>query len=103
MVFMGVADLKNAANMSQEAKDDLAELEKIKTHPGLNIFVQKHDAGGSVERHHIGHGPQRIEPDDTDPRGGKALGRFIASSLVEARHEPQDRSVLVLWGHAYHF
>ena len=100
---MGVRDLENAANMTQEAKKDLAELEAVKPQPSLNIFVQTHSADGSVERHRIGYGTQQIRPDERDPRQGNALGKFVRWSLETADHQPGDHSVLVLWGHAYQF
>ena len=103
MVFMGVANLENAAPMTQEAANDLAELEKVQPHDGLNIFVQKHDAEGNVERRRIGHGELQVLPDERDPRRGNALGKFVASSLKAVDHKPTDHSVLVLWGHAYQF
>ena len=106
MVFMGVANLENAADMTEEARKDLAELAAIKTHPGLNVFAQKHDANGNVERYRVDHGELGELPigdDERDPTRGNALGKFVRACLEIADHGPTDRSILVLWGHAYQF
>ena len=95
MVFMGVANLANAADMTQEAQKDLAELQAINPHPGLNIFVQKHDADGSVERYsESGTGGCRSsQTTETRDEGRHSAG----SSRRVSNRQTTTRRITLFW------
>src|SRR5204863_3834842 len=107
MVFMCTAHPTLDRPLTKEATADINEMKKIAVDDSLDIFVQRHDKA-SVKRFHIkGPDTQTIDVDDPEDRdilGGKALGHFITWSLNTAEHNAaQDYTLLVLWGHAFHF
>jgi hypothetical protein len=112
MVFMGAATIAGNAPLIDAANDDLTELRSVGSGDALNIFVQVHGVG-VPRRARItrdmppGIGALAIVPENQqDPARGSALRNFIQWALVEAQHNPLDRShysLLVLWGHAYDF
>jgi hypothetical protein len=103
MVFMGADSLPGDADLSKEAADDIKEMQAVGSTESLNIFVQVHNKG-SVERRHIGKGdPQDVTQSARGATNGRALIDFLAWALNEADHVKEDRSMLVLWGHAYRF
>ena len=108
MVFMGVAHVeKDAAPLLEHADDDVSEMREVfqggDSHL-LNVFVQRHGVGVPT-REKIGprSEPVPVPEDERDADHGHALKRFMISSLKKANHQPEDISVLILWGHAYHF
>lgn len=109
MVFMGAATMDGEAPLDLAADADIVELASVVGSTGnsnLNVFVQRHDGGDVVSRLHLGHhGDQPIEvPDDQRQLdSGAALVKFMEWSFLTAKHEPDDHSLLVLWGHAYDF
>jgi Clostripain family len=109
MIFMGSAPLPDFADLSSEAAKTLERLREILPDASLdqrlNVMVQVHGAG-KPRRHHVGHTPaEGVEvnekpgtPDDALP-----LLRFVDWALETAKHDDDDYSMLVLWGHAYEF
>ncbi len=108
MVFMGADNLEDEEDLSGEAQNDIDEMREVLNKPGtndaMNVFVQLHGKG-FVKREHIGKGkPFEVEEqDERDPTNGVALTQFIRWALKTADHQPDEYSMLVLWGHAYRF
>lgn len=110
MVFMGVNTEEGNAPLVAAARADLLEMTKgvsAGRGPGpdakLNVFAQVHGEG-EPWRYHIGLSEKPVPKDQQDIGDGQALMHFIIDSLRTARHRPgYDRSMLVLWGHAYDF
>ena len=124
MVFMGAATIDGNVPLLEAAEADLAEMrfvgsgpvEKDFGRPGdeLNVFVQVHQGGDTVPRRgRITEGMasginglKPVEKGQDELVDGAALGHFIRTSLIEAKHDAENRehySLLVLWGHAYDF
>ena len=111
MVFMGVNTEEGNAPLVEAARANLAEMAKGVAAGGgpgpdarLNVFAQVHGEG-EPWRYHIGRDNGRPVPkDQQDVGNGQALMNFIVDSLGAAGHQPNyDRTMLVLWGHAYNF
>ena len=111
MVFMGVNTEEGNAPLVEAARADLAEMAKGVAAGGgpgpgarLNVFAQVHGEG-EPWRYHIGRDNGRPVPKDQQDVGdGQALMHFIIDSLGAVGHQPNyDRTMLVLWGHAYDF
>jgi hypothetical protein len=108
MVFMGVAHVEGtAAPLSQHADDDVEEMRQIFDNgPStlLNVFVQRHGVG-SPTREWIrpDSKPETVPQGQRDATDGHALKMFMIDALKKADHQLGDVSVLILWGHAYHF
>ena len=111
MVFMGANTEEGNASLAEAARDDLAEMAKgvaAGRGPGpnatVNVFAQVHGEG-EPRRYHICHDTGKPVPKNQQDVGdGQALMHFIVDSLGAARHRPNyDRTMLVLWGHAYDF
>jgi hypothetical protein len=106
MVFMGTDTIEGNASLVEFAESDIEEMEAAGSGDGLNIFVQVH-GNQAPWRQHIRRPDQRtrIAVPDAEHRleAGAALSHFIEWALGEANHREQDRSMLVLWGHAYDF
>jgi hypothetical protein len=101
MVFMGADNLPDEADLSDEADADIAELQRVGSGTGLDIFVQRHGRR-FVRRQHIGRGdPIDVNEDERDATNGNALIAFMRWALQQ--HRKDDHSLLVLWGHAYRF
>jgi hypothetical protein len=106
MVFMGVGHVEGtAAPLDVYAGEDIDEMRQVFSDgpsDRLNIFVQQH-GNGIPTREWIGQGHEEVPPDKRDATGGHALKEFICWALEKALHDESDHSLLVLWGHAYHF
>jgi Clostripain family len=110
MVFMGVAHVEHeAAPLSQHADDDVNEMKEVFRDGNsalLNVFVQRHGIGiPTREWIRQGSKAEPVPEGERDAANGNALKSFMISSLKQADHQHQfgDVSVLILWGHAYHF
>ena len=108
MVFMGDAHVEGtAAPLSQHADDDVNEMKEVFRDGNsdlLNVFVQRHGIG--IPTREWIRRESEAEPvpeEERDAANGNALKSFMISSLTQARHQLGDVSVLILWGHAYHF
>jgi hypothetical protein len=106
MIFMGAGHVDGVtAPLDEYAREDIAEIRKAVTgnppDSSVNVFVELH-ANGKSGREWVGHdkGLQPIAPDAGD---GNALTSFIQWCRKTAQHEPGDRSMLVMWGHAFQF
>ena len=101
MVFMGVAHVEGvAAPLNQHQDADVQEIRDIfKDGPSqfLNVFVQRHGVGIPT-REKIGKDsrPAEVPQGERDAADGKALKKFMISSLREVKHQPSDVSVLIL-------
>jgi hypothetical protein len=112
MIFMGADTIKRDDPLGDAVDDDLAELRAVGKHANdnLDIFVQVHGRG-SPHRLHFGRdtagNPQELDApvpgNQADNEDGQALSDFIETSTMRVGHRRQDRSMLVLWGHAYDF
>lgn len=102
MVFMGTHTIAGNAPLVQAAQDDITEMEEVGSGDGLNIFVQVH-GDRQPYRRHIGYGTEVVPPEEQRTSDGAALAAFILWALAKAGHAGGDRSMLVLWGHAYQF
>ena len=110
MVFMGVNTEDGNAPLLDAARDDLAEMTKgvgagsgPRPDAELNVFAQVHGQG-EPWRFHIGYGGRAVPENERDVGDGQALMHFIVNSLRVVGHRPnRDRTMLVLWGHAYDF
>jgi hypothetical protein len=103
MVFMGTHTIVGNAPLVQAAVDDIAEMESVGSTDTLNIFVQR-QGSGVPRRRHIGHGEEDVPADQQVTTNGAALAAFIQWALTKAGHRSgYDRTLLVLWGHAYQF
>ena len=105
MVFMVAQNVDGeSAALDNEAARDIAEMEAalLSPSPHLNVFYQVHGAD-TQERCHVGQPRVAVPPAQSDVTNGVALSAFITWALTEANHQPEDYSLLVLWGHAYRF
>jgi len=104
MVFMSAQNVPGeAVPLIGEARADIAEMKAVISSARVNILYQLHGEGVH-ERCHVGKGNVRPVPEDErDNTSGQAVVSFIRWALIEARHEPTDYTLLVLWGHAYRF
>jgi Clostripain family len=108
MVFMGAGQVPGAASLTTHADQDMREMSSVGSdgpHGRLNIFVQRH-GDGVPRREWIGvNDPDngQVPDDEATTAEGHALKRFMIWALKKAQHGPTDASVLILWGHAYHF
>lgn len=101
MVFMGAHNLEREPDLTDEADDDLAEMQRARSGPRVNIVVH-------IDRR---SGPSRffIEPDGTrrefpvaPGRGSTGDGAVLVEFLLFCLKEfPAKHYLLVLWGHAY--
>ena len=117
MVFMGAETIEGNEPLDDAAEADLAEIRSLTTVKAdarleraigaLDIYVEVHHRAGAT-RHHFGfaHQDEKITETRKDiPKGEpeQALIDFIEDSIKESGHRRDDYSMLVLWGHAYHF
>lgn len=105
MVFMGTHTVLGNAPLVQAAEDDITEMRSVGSSPHLNILVQV-NGDGDPRRLHIGHETEEhdVPPAEQGTANGNALKAFIRWANLQAGHKPgYDRSMLVLWGHAYQF
>jgi len=106
MVLMGANNiLKNEAELTKFAEDDLKEMEKVGSRPGiLNIVVQidrKPDDGGPG-RFFIAQNKRQDVGPIPEGQGGSGNSRVLEYFLRWAKKKyPADHYLLVLWGHAY--
>jgi hypothetical protein len=120
MVFMGAGHVDGVtAPLSKHANDDLLEMSRVGSdgpNGRLNIFVQRHGDMSPPTRYWIGWPkpqqanavppplqPMPVPAKERDAKDGRALKRFMSWALKSADHKKGDCSLLVLWGHAYHF
>ena len=107
MVFMAAEPDPGRKDLSQEAADDIKEMQSVGSGDSLNIFLQLHSKGTAQRRHVQKEGkderPLDVAESERDATNGNALIAFIRWALKEAQHGPGDYSMLVLWGHAYQF
>ena len=104
MVFMGTHTVLGNAPLVQAAEDDIAEMKSVGLPPALNILVQV-NGDDEPRRLHIGHKDEEHDVPfaEQGTANGNALKAFIRWANLRADHRPGDRSMLVLWGHAYQF
>jgi Clostripain family len=120
MIFMGADTLRRDDPLPEAVDDDLAEIRAVglaeiravgeRANHNLDIFVQVHGRGDPY-RLHFGRDmdgkPIELEAHvplgQVDNEDGQALSDFIESSTLRVGHRRDDRSMLVLWGHAYDF
>jgi hypothetical protein len=118
MVFMGAETIEGNEPLDEAAEADLDEIRSITTVEAdprfervigaLEIYVQVHHRAGAARRHRFAFDPQNGELKETQkemPEGDaeQALVEFVAQSIEDSGHRPEDHSMLVLWGHAYDF
>ncbi|MGE3177625.1 MAG: clostripain-related cysteine peptidase [Vicinamibacterales bacterium] len=107
MVFMGTHTIVGNAPLVEAAEADLAEMASVRPSPHLEIFVQRH--GDAVPtRRMLGQPAVPVPTDQREVADGSALKQFILWALGFARDspvppDPDARTMLVLWGHAYQF
>jgi hypothetical protein len=107
MVFMGAATVEGSLSLESAADDDIKEMEAVgSADDRLEILVERHDDTG-VTRQHIG---RKYSPFNSDRKhrdqaelDGKTLIRFIEAALRASSPRPDDRTMLVMWGHTYDF
>ena len=122
MVFMGAATIEGNEPLIDAAEADLAEMQFVGSGPALDdetgerrgdleIIVQVHQGKhvaprrGRITREKkaridtLEEVPEHLR----DTADGWALLNFINWALEEAKHGKDDRTLLVLWGHAYDF
>jgi hypothetical protein len=104
MVFMGVDNLPEEEDLTDEADADLREMREIGSSETLDILVQRHDRA-KVTREHVGVRSAFSIDDENEvtATNGQALIAFVRWALGKAHHRPQDQTLLILWGHAHRF
>jgi Clostripain family len=118
MVFMGVETFDGSDPLDEAAEADLQEISSVFTVKAdqrdvgkagpLNVYVQVQHSATVARRYHFGFDPQDRKTTATEEQAPKeepepALIGFIEHSIRESGHQPDDHSMLVLWGHAYDF
>jgi|KBSMisStandDraft_5_1062788.scaffolds.fasta_scaffold08597_5 hypothetical protein len=107
MVFMAAEPDPGAKDLSQEAEDDIKEMQSVGSGDYLNIYFQLHSKG-TAQRCYVqkdGKNERRITVKESvrDATDGSALVDFVRWVLEGPNHSPGDYTMLVLWGHAYQF
>jgi hypothetical protein len=108
MVFMGSAPLPNFSDLGAQANDTLDQFRRAVEEAGsgqVNVMVQVHGAG-APRRYHISSGYEKtgeVKQKPGAPENELPLIAFIDWALEEAKHNDNDYSMLVMWGHAYEF
>jgi Clostripain family len=104
MVLMGANNIQaHEADLRKHAKDDIKEMKKVGSQPGvLNIVVQIDQPEGP-RRFKITKGkPEFDEPVPEQWQGGLGGPELLEDFLTWAKARcPADHYMLVLWGHAY--
>lgn len=112
LIFAGVDSIGSNADLTKAFHEDMEEIDQVGGGGAhhLDIFVEQR--GRDVaHRHHWGQRPDGtpVKLDTpapiarTDRDNGNALAAFVASSLGRVGQRSCDRTILVLWGHAYEF
>ena len=114
MVFMGIDPLSDAADLAEEAENDVREMRealrgstKDVVTGGLNVFVQK-NSGAVGKRLALHTDGDETEVSLPGANNGAALVEFVKWALGQAYagrkpDSQNDHCMLVLWGHAYRF
>ena len=112
MVFMGANNLPDEKDLTKEAETDINEMEAAlaewkaahpKSDSNVAVLVQVHGKN-RVYRQHINHGdPEDVSVDEQDATDGVALGAFLKWATEKSERQKHDRTMLVMWGHAYRF
>ncbi len=105
MVFMGADGVEGNQSLLKQAQRNIQQLASVGSSATLNILIQLHH-GTSAVRYRVktGHLEESpVEDADANPTDGTALTKFIEWAIDKVDHTPRDRSLLILWGHAYRF
>ena len=108
MIFMGADSIEGNLSLDEAVDNDLKEIEYVAGAPTLDVFVKVHRSCGKPQRHRFyfeDDTKKRCDGPAPDSPTELALPTFVIDSLVTAGHglHDGDRSLLVLWGHAYNF
>jgi hypothetical protein len=109
MVLMGADNLVTETDLTQSAKDDIAEMARVGADPSVLQIVahvdRKQESGGPVRLHFNGatkRGTSAPEEFAIPPGEGTSGPDVLENFLVWAKGKcPADHYLLVLWGHAY--
>lgn len=105
MVFMGADGAEGNQPLLKEAQRNIQQLARVGSSATLNILIQLHYDARAVRYRVTTDRLEEWEVDDSEanPTDGTALTKFIDWATDKVDHTPRDRSILILWGHAYRF